>query len=577
LFAFRERLGMTATKEHPWMRHYDAGVPYELEVPDVPVYQLLQHAFAEAGSKPALLYCNRRISYNHLYSLVTRFAAGLQRLGVKPGEPVALCMPNIPQFLIAYWAALYIGAVVVLVNPLLSEREMHHQISTTRARVMVVLDRFQPRVESLRGQSEVRHIVVAFLESFMPPLRRIAFQFSERLHHAEARVRRSEGTHFFRELLKPAPLTRPVQVDSRSAAVMLYTGGVTGTPKAAVLSHNNVVMNALQARAWINDIRDGEEVVMAALPLTHSYAMSACHHLAILSKGILVLEPRFDVNRICRDLKRYKVTLFPGVPTMFGSIVNRLMQKPLRLRTIRSCISGGAPLPRAIKERFEAMTGARLLEGYGLTEASPVTHCTPLQGVCKEGSIGLPWPGTNARIVDLHDRRVLGAGRVGELQVRGPQVMLGYFGEEAATREVIDAEGWLSTGDIAFQDKDGYFFIVDRKKEIFFSGGYNVYPAEVERVLTEHPAIAEAAVVAVPDAHYGSAGKAFLVLHSGAPAPATAELQDFCRGRLARYKMPRSFVFVASLPRNLVGKVLKCELAALESRQEEQTSEGSHG
>jgi len=575
--AIRQRLNKSALKERPWMRHYDEGVPYELEAPGVPVYELLQRAFAEAGSKTALLYYDRRFSYHHLYTLVTRFAAGLQRLGVQPGESVALCLPNIPQFLIAYWAALYIGAVVVLVNPLLSEREMHQQLTSTRATVLVVLDRFQPRVERLRAQSAVRHVVVAFAETYMPPLRQIAFQFHKRLSRTEEKIRRSKETLFFRQLLMHPPLTRPVPVNPASAAVMLFTGGVTGEPKAAMLSHNNVLMNALQARAWISDIREGEEVVMAALPLTHSYAMSTCHHLAILAKGIMVLEPRFEVKRICRDLQRYKVSLFPGVPTMFGSLVNRLARKPADLSSIRSCISGGAPLPRAIKERFEAMTGARLLEGYGLTEASPVTHCTPLQGVCKEGSIGLPWPGTYARIVGLQDRRVLGTGEIGELQVRGPQVMLGYFGEEEATRAVLDEEGWLSTGDIAYQDEDGYFFIVDRKKEIFFSGGYNVFPAEIERVLTEHPAVAEAAVVAAPDDHYGSVAKAWLVLQPGADAVTAAELREFCRARLARYKIPRQYVFVDALPKNLLGKVLKRELTLLEPIREVRTGEGCHG
>ncbi len=575
--AIRQRLSKSALSERPWMRHYDDGVPYELEAPGIPAYELLQRAFAEAGPRTALLYCDRRFSYNHLYALMTRFAAGLQRLGVQPGERVALCLPNIPQFLIAYWAALYVGAVVVLVNPLLSEREMRQQLTSTRATVLVVLDRFQPRLEPLRGQSALRHIVIAFAETYMPPMRQLACQFQRRLHRTGEKIRRSKEILFFRQLLKQPPLTRPVRVDPASAAVMLFTGGVTGEPKAAVLSHNNVVMNALQARAWISDIREGEEVVMAALPLTHSYAMSTCHHLAILAKGIMVLEPRFEVKRICRDLRRYKVSLFPGVPTMFGSLVNRLARKPLDLRSIRSCISGGAPLPRAIKERFEAMTGARLLEGYGLTEASPVTHCTPLQGVCKEGSIGLPWPGTNARIVALEDRRVLGTGQIGELQVRGPQVMLGYFGEEEATRAVLDAEGWLSTGDIAYQDEDGYFFIVDRKKEIFFSGGYNVYPAEIERVLLEHPAIAEAAVTAASDDHYGSVAKAWLVLQPGVEAPAAAELRAFCRARLARYKIPRQYVMVDALPKNLLGKVLKRELARLEEISVVRSGEGCHG
>lgn len=577
LLAFRERLLLkSAMVEKPWLHHYDAGVPFEIDPPSIPLYELLQRAFAEAGSSPAILYFNRRFSYNHLYTMVARFAAGLQRLGVRPGESVALCMPNMPQFLIAYWATLYIGGVVVPVNPLLSSRELLQQLQITRARVLVVLDRLYPRVEQIRAQTQLRHVVVAFLETYMSPMANFAFQFRKRIERAEAKIRRTRGTLFFRQLLRYPPLTRAMEVDPGGTAVMLFTGGVTGQPKAAALSHNNVVVNALQTRAWLSDIREGKEVLLAALPFSHSYAMSACHHLAILIKGMMVLEPRFEVKRILRQLRRQRVTLLPGVPAMFSGMITRLTRKPVAIPSVRLCISGGAPLPPEVKQQFEALTGGRLLQGYGLTEASPITHCNPQRGVERPGSIGLPGPSTQARIVDLRSRAVLKPGEIGELEVRGPQVMQGYFEQEVETRAVIDAEGWLSTGDIAWRDKDGYFYIVDRKKEILFCGGYNVYPGEIERVLCGHPAVQEAAVVPMADAYLGEVPRAFLVLRPGAARPADSELQEYCRRRLARYKIPRRFSVVAALPHNLLGKVLKRELQAWQDEEQPTTMRVNH-
>lgn len=559
--AFKERwLPRSVPQDKPWLHHYDSGVPFELKIPDIPLYQFLQRAFAEAGSRPALRYYNRSFSYHHLYSLVTRFASGLQNLGIKPGERVAICLPNIPQFLIAYWAALYIGAAVVLVNPLLSEREMKHQLACSQARVLVLLDRLYPRMARIRPQTRVEHVVVACLETYMPPILNLALKFHKRIQKAEERIKRNRETLFFRQLLHYPPLRAAVEVSTSAAAVLIFTGGVTGQPKAAVLSHRNVVSNALMARAWISDIKDGEEIIMAVLPFSHSYGMTACHHLAILSQSLLILEPRFDVKRVCRQLRKNRVTLFPGVPTMFAAIVNRYCKRNAHISTIRACISGGAPLPRPVKESFERITDGRLVEGYGLSEAAPITHCNPLRGRYQEGSIGLPWPNTEARVVDLRTRRTLEAGAIGELQVRGPQIMNGYLDEVVETRRVIDAQGWLSTGDLAYHDEDGYFFIVDRIKDILFSGGYNVYPSEIERVLAAHPAVQEAAVVAMPDHYYGEVVAAFIVLCQDKPSPSEQDLITFCRSRLAKYKIPRRICVVDELPKNMLGKVLKREL-----------------
>jgi len=564
--AFKERLLHKAVlADKPWLPHYDSGVPYELQMPEIPLYQFLQNAFLSSGQRTAFVYYNRKFTYQHLYGLVTRFASGLKKMGVEKGDRVAICLPNMPQFLIAYWATLYVGGVVVLINPLLSEREMRMQLANSRTKVLVVLDRIYPRVQRVREQTSLEHVVVALIETYMPAFFKIAFQFQQRMQKTHEKIERSGDTVFFRQLLAEAPLTAAERVEPQSQAVLIFTGGVTGTPKAAMLSHYNLVANALQARAWISNLRDGEEVIMAALPFSHSYGMSACHHLAVLTRSMLVLEPRFEVRRVIRMLKRYAVTLFPGVPTMFSAITNEVRKKPVDLSCVRSCISGGAPLPVSVKQNFERLSKGRLVEGYGLTEASPITHCNPLQGVNKEGSIGLPWPNTESRIVDLARRTPLATGAVGELQVRGPQVMRGYWNMEKETGQVIDAQGWLSTGDIGYQDEEGYFFIVDRKKDIIFCGGFNIYPSEVEKVLQEHPAVAEAAVVPLVDPYYGEVVKAYVVLAKSSTGATESDLINACRGKLAKYKIPRQIVFRSELPKNMLGKVLKRELIAPEA------------
>ncbi len=562
---FKERLlHKAALVQKPWLRHYDPGVPYELHIPDIPLYQFLQHAFAEAGEKTALIYYHARFTYHHLYGLVTRFAAGLKNIGIQKGERVALCLPNIPQFLIAYWATLYIGGVVVLINPLLSERELRYQLDNSRAKVLVVLDRLYPRVQRIQAQTHLQRIVIAMLETYMPPFLKIAFQFQQRIQKTREKIERSDDIMFFRHLLRYPPLTTATPVAAGDPAVLIYTGGVTGTPKAAVLSHSNLVANALQARAWVSDLRDGHEIILAALPFNHSYGMTACHHLGILTRSLLILHPRFDVKQILRSLKRYNVSLFPGVPTMFAAIVAEVKKKSIDLSHVRYCISGGAPLPVELKREFEAITHGKLVEGYGLSEASPITHCNPLLGLNKAGSIGLPWPNTEARIVDMNTGAPVKTKVLGELQVRGPQVMIGYWDSQQSTEQVIDANGWLSTGDIGYRDKDGYFYIVDRRKDIIFCGGYNVYPSEVEQVLREHPLVAEAAVVPMPDQYYGEVVKAFVVLRDHSKSVSEEELINFCKGKLAKYKIPKSISFRNDFPRNMLGKVLKRELLASE-------------
>jgi long-chain acyl-CoA synthetase len=548
-----------AVSERSWLRHYDLGVPHEIVVPDYPVSRLMLDAARENGKGAAIYYFGRKITYNHLNKLVLRFAAGLKKNEVGVGDRVAICLPNIPQFLVCYWAALYIGAVVVPINPLLSEREIHHQLSHSSAKVIIVLDRIYPRVARIQSETSLRKVIIACLETYMPPFLNLAFQFQKRLQKTQEKITQSPGTVFFRKLLQENPLRSIADRKNDDPALLIYTGGVTGTPKAAVLSHKNLLANVLQAQAWINDLQVSNEIFLAALPFIHSYGMTACHHLAMQTRSALVLEPRFDAKRVVRDIKKYKVTMFPGVPTMYSAIVTRLSGRSMNLTTLRACISGGAPLPQGLRKQFEELTNSRLIEGYGLTEASPITHCNPIRGTVKDGSIGVPWPSTEARIADLRSGKPVPYGDIGELQVRGPQVMTGYWQEDEENKQIFTEDGWMRTGDIARCDEDGYFYIVDRKKDIIFSGGYNIYPSEIEKVLMEHPKVTEASAIGVADDYYGEKVKAFVTLAAGECAT-EKELLQFCHRKLAKFKIPKEIVFKSDLPKTLLGKVLKREL-----------------
>ncbi|HPG39808.1 MAG TPA: long-chain fatty acid--CoA ligase [bacterium] len=544
-----------------WLKNYEASVPKTLDIPDMNLFSLLTESVQKQPEKLALVYFGHKITYRHLNSLVTRFASGLKSLNVNKGDRVIIALPNIPQFIIAYWAVLQLGAINVLINPLLAERELEFQMRNCGAKVAILFDRIVPRIKKIIYELDLAHIIIAGIESYMPFFLNVALQIKKKFEMERDKTPFFVDTLLFRELLNKGILDQPQQdVKPTDPAVMIYTGGVTGSPKAVVLSHKNLIANTIQARVWITQFQDGEEVIMTVLPLIHSYGMTVCHHLSIYSQSTMILHPRFRVDKILSDLQRYKITIFPGVPTMYTALVNAARQTKINLSSIRVCISGGAPLPQPLKNEFEEITGGRLVEGYGLSEASPITHCNPIFGVNKKGSIGLPWPGTEARIVDLKTGEPLDVGETGEIEVRGPQVMLGYWQMPHETEQVLSREGWLKTGDIARVDKDGYFFIADRKKEIIFFGGENIYPGEVEKVLIEHPSVSEAAVIGIPDKYYGQCVKAFLVLkenHQATPE----EIITFCRGKLAKYKTPRFIEFVDFLPKNFLGKVIKRNLA----------------
>ena len=546
-FRLADRQGI----KKPWLEFYDSGIPACLSTPEKTMIDVLDDTVERNGQRVFLIYFGRKMTYSRFRSLVSRCATGLKSLEISKGDRIALILPNIPQFLIAYWAILEIGAVVVAINPILSEREMLDQMNQADVKAAVVLDRIYSRLVSV-GKKPVVPVVTASVEQYMPAYLSLAMSLERR----RLQIQRTAAIHFERLLKYPAMelSTRCIPGDP---AVMIFTGGVTGEPKAAVLSHRNLVANTEQACAWISDLKN--EVILAVLPLIHSYGMTACHHVSVRSGAVLILEPRFSLKRIVNDIRKYKVTLFPGVPTMFSAIHNFAAKKTLNLSGIRACISGGAPLSGELKENFEKMTGGKLVEGYGLTEASPIVLCNPIHGLNKTGSVGLPWPGTLARIAHLKTGLPLAPYQKGELQIKGPQVMHGYWKKPEETRKIISADGWLSTGDIAYFDRDGYFYIVDRKKDLIFHGGSNIYPGEVEGVLMEHPHILEAAVIGIPDKHYGEVIKAFIVAD---PVQSITEndIIRFCEDKLAKYKIPGEIEFRTQLPKNFLGKVIHRKL-----------------
>lgn len=550
--------GESGIFEKPWFKNWPEGVPKSLDYPKVPLHALLENSVKDFPDKPAIIFLGKKITYRELGSLVNRFATALYNLGIRKGDVVGLYLPNMPQFVIAYYGALKIGAVATGISPLFVERELEFQLSDSEAKAIVLLDALFPRFKKVWEKTKVKFAIVARLGEYMPSLKAFLGKLLKKIPTAE--VPRQPNVYFFKELVEKTPEQPPsVEINpEEDLAVLQYTGGTTGLPKGAMLTHMNLVSNAIGCSAWLQAKR-GEDTGLSVLPFFHIYGMTVAMNFTIYAGATMVLLPRFDVVEVLKSIQKYKVTLFPGVPTMYALIVDHPEAKKYNLRSVKFCISGAAPLPPEVQKKFMEMTGAVLVEGYGLTEASPVTHCNPLDPTMKTvkiGSIGIPWPDTDAKIVDVETgTREMPVGEVGELVVKGPQVMKGYWKRPEETSEVL-RNGWLYTGDLGKMDEDGYFYITDRKKDLIKYKGYSVYPRELEDILYEHPAVKLAAVVGKPDPVSGEIPKAFIVLREGAMAT-EEEIMKFVNERVAPYKAIREVEFRKELPMSLVGKVLR--------------------
>ncbi len=555
--------------QRPWLRWYNQDVPSSLVYPDWTVPELLRRSARKFPGSPALLFYGARLSFRELDELTTRFAHALRELGVAAGDRVAIMLPNLPQMVIAYFGALKAGAIVVQMNPLYVSREIENQLVDSDCETIVALDLFYSRIQEIKERTSLKRIILTSIRDFLPPMRRLLYPIKAKKEGKWIRVEKQPPLYDFLALIKAArrgeaeslPLAR---VDD--LALLQYTGGITGTPKGVMLTHRNVVANTLQCRSWVPDFREGQEVFLGVIPFFHVYGLSTCFHLAMLTGSAVILLPRFQVEEVLQAIHRYRPTIFSGIPTMFLAISEYPKMKRYNIQSLRICLSGASPLQGVVRDRFEQLTGLTISEGYGLTEASPVTHCTPLYGGRPPGSVGLPFPDTDARIVDLETgMRDVGVGEVGELIVRGPQVMQGYWRKASETLQVL-RNGWLYTGDIARRDEGGFFFLVDRKKDMIKSRGESVYPREVEEVLFLHPAVKDAVVVGVPDEHLGEAVKAFVVLKEGQRV-SDEELKGHCRQLLARFKLPAVIEFRQELPRSLIGKALRRALREEEVRK----------
>ena len=576
---------MEVSVEKIWLKNYDPGVPHSMNFPKIPLQQLLEESARKFPDCTAIIFPGAfgdsyRLSFGALNDLVNRMANALISLGVKKGDRVALLLPNCPQFVVSFYAVLKAGGVVVATNPLYSPREMEHQLKDCGAETIIVLSLFYNMVREMKDRTSLKNLIVTNIKEYLPPLSRLLFTLlREKKERHRVTIAGVPNTYDFQELLRRHPATPPpVKVDVDDIAMFQYTGGTTGISKGAVALHRNIIANVYQMWGWELPLRrnQAEEKLLGVMPLFHVYGMVTVMHFAMLSASAMVLLPRWNTKQVLKAINRYKPAFFPGVPTMYVAINSYPQVNRYNLRSIAACTSGAAPLPVEVQQRFEELTGGKLVEGYGLSEAPVVVTSNPLLGVRKIGSIGLPVPCVEVRIVDAETgEKEMPLGEVGELVIRGPQVMKGYWNRPDETRLVL-RDGWLYTGDLARMDEDGYIFIVERKKDMIIAGGFNIFPRVIEEVLYEHPKVKEAVCYGVPDPYRGQTVKVAIVLKEGETCTAE-EITEFCRPRLAKFEVPKMVEFRESLPKSLIGKVLRRVLVEEEQAKLKQAREGKQG
>ena len=550
--------------EHrPWHDCYDDGVPTSLSYPAVPIFHFLEESAKNFPDKPCTIFKGAEISYQEMSRITDELSAALVDLGVKKGDRVGVLIPNTPQFVMAYFAVLKAGGIVVATNPQYTGREIIHQANDSGMELMILMSNYYELVKSIQADTGIKQIICTNIKETLPPLLRILFTLAKEKKSGFRVTLRDNDLWLPDLLVKYQGSARPdVEIGPDDTAIFQYSGGTTGIPKAAIGLHRNLVANTVQMLYWITTGVMGEEVVMMAIPLYHVYGMVAGMNYGLAAGATLVMvpDPR-DLPDLLGNMEKYKTSIFPAVPALYNAINNNADVRAGKydLAAIKACISGSAPLLRETKETFETLTGGKLFEGYGLSETPTATHCNPNLGENRTGSIGLPFPDVDARIIDLDDEvTVLEPGEIGELVIKAPQVFKGYHNMPTETRNTL-RDGWLYTGDIARMDEQGYFYIVDRKKELIKPGGFQVWPREVEEVLQDHQAIMDVGVAGVPDPSRGETVKAWIVLNEGYTLD-QGELKEWCKDRLAGYKIPTEIEFRDELPKTHVGKLLRREL-----------------
>ncbi|MBE0681788.1 MAG: long-chain fatty acid--CoA ligase [Anaerolineales bacterium] len=553
-----------------WQKNYDKGVPTTIEYPKAPLFHFLEDAARKYPDRACTIFKGAVITYKEMDEITNRVAAALADMGVKKGDRVGIFMPNTPQFVMVYYGILKAGGAVVATNPLYTPPEIEHQASDAGIEYMFVMTNFYETIKKAQPNTKIKKLIVTNLKETLPPVLRVLFTLAKEKKggfRIEGGLR--DGDIWLQDLLgKYKDASKPnVEVGPDDTALFQYSGGTTGVSKGAVAMHRNVVANTLQIKSWMTSLEEGREVVLMAIPLFHVYGMVAGMNFAMTCGASMVMVPNpRDLKDVLDNIAKFKATIFPGVPALYNGINNHKDVKAgkYNLSSIKACISGSAPLLRETKEQFEKLTGGKVFEGYGLSEAPTATHCNPFNGENKTGSIGMPLPDVEVKIISLDDGETeLQQGEIGEIVIHGPQVMKGYHNMPTETvntlRQMADGKTWLFTGDIARVDEDGYFYIVDRKKELIKPGGYQVWPREVEEVVAAHPKVMDVGVAGIPDPYRGETVKAWIVVKPG-ESVTEEELKAFCKERLAAYKVPTHYEFRDELPKTTVGKILRREL-----------------
>jgi long-chain acyl-CoA synthetase len=548
--------------EKPWYKSYAKGIPRQVEYERTPMPLALARTARELPDKTALVFIDSKISYRQLNDMANRFANALIDMGVKPGDKVAMLMPNMPQLVAAVYGAWRAGAVVVMNNPLYTDVELEYQFNNSECTFLMAIDLICPRMIALRPKTKIKNLVVAHIRDHLKFPKKQLLPIVAKDKHRN--IPPTPNVHEWMDILKKYPATDPkVPIDFDGLACLQYTGGTTGVSKGVMLSHANLSKNVQQIAAWFPGFNKGEITQLGVLPIFHSFGLTCCMDICVWMGWTDVLIPRPEPQAILEAIHKYKVNFFPAVPTMYVGVLNHPEASKYNLTSIKGCFSGAAPLPVEVIKDFEAKTGSQICEGYGLSETSPVVTTNPYGGKTKVGSIGLPVSDTDIKIVDLMDgTKEMPVGEPGEVLVKGPQVTSGYYKMPEETAAAI-RDGWLYTGDIGTMDAEGYFYIVDRKKDMVIAGGYNIYPREIDEVLFEHPKILEACAVGIPDPYRGETIKAFVVLKPGQTLT-QEEVIKYCGEKLAKYKIPKMVEFVGALPKSGVGKILRKELRAME-------------
>jgi len=554
----------------PWLKNYDEEVPPDVEIPEKPLYWILEETAKNYPKRVALYFYGYKMTYRELLEKAERFAGYLRSKGIGPGDVVALFLPNSPQFAIAYYGTLMAGATVSPMNVLYGPALIRHQLEDNKAKILVAIDIFKEKI--LAGVPDsVEEILWTGIQDFLPGIK----SFLYKLKAKPPKIHEDSRNKFFKKILasseriKEKPYVNPKE----DIAALMYTGGTTGVPKGAELTHYNLLANVIQIDAWYKRGQKGVDVFVGALPWFHIYGQSAVLNNGVYKAATIIVFARWDVEEVMKAIQKHKANVFHGVPLMYISIINHPKVNKFNLKSLEVCISGAAPLPVAVREKFEKMTGAKLREGFGLTETSPVTHVNPILGEARSGSIGLPVPSTIAAIAKVEEPELLPPGEVGELVISGPQVMKQYHNMPEENKAVFFeccGRRWLRTGDIAKMDEDGFFYIVDRKKDIIKYKGYSLYPREIEEVLYKHECVKEAAVIGIPHPEYFEVPKAFIVLRDECKGKVTEnQIKEWAKRQLGEVKYPRMIEFRDDLPKTAVGKILRRVLKEEELRKQQ--------